>query len=411
MDTTSIVLSLTLSIFIGIPSILFLNQIGRTLVGSLFTVQDVELYFGSLLPNEDENFKINIGRFKLIFLKNYLWYKGSCYFLGACFLPFQKKMIRIASTFLAVLVSFGLCYFIIHYNFPKTLRVASILFFALSCLNILSAFLTQGEFIENTGGTVLENSFLFDQNQYEYEEEQQNYSYTGLDLNIDQDSTEVFWLGVTYHNHGEFRKAIPLLERSLDNHAEKSDAALLLLQCYLMIEEYEKAESFLEYLTDETNFNSNNYYNIGCLKAKLKKHDESIYYYDKSLELNDSNDTVFNNRGYSYSIIEEYDKAVSDFDRALELNPKNAFAFNNRGFVKMKLGKLEEGMKDVEKSLEIIPKNSYAYRNLGIYHFEKKQYKIALSYFQKTYQLDKETHLIEEHIRETKAILKRLEEN
>ncbi|WP_338791679.1 hypothetical protein [Bernardetia sp. MNP-M8] len=397
MDTTSIVLSIILFIFIGIPSILFLNQISRALVGSLFTNENIELYFGSL-PSEEESFKVKISRFKLFFVKNYFWFQGSCRFIDTRFLSIQKKIIQIGSTFITFLISLGLYYLTDEYNFHQIIKVASILLFVASCLNILFSLTQQDDFIEDIIGTTMKN-YIYS----ETDEEQLS--------DINEELTALFHQGVDYFNNAEYEKAIVPLQELVDRTHKNPLIIDVLFQSYLMSKKYIEAEEFVDYLEKNHKLTSNHYCNFGLAKSYTQKYQECFHYYKKSLELDKKNTFTLNNRGYTYNLVEKYEEAILDFDAAIHLDSAFSHSYNNRGLAKIKLGRTEEGLKDIQTSMKLDDKNSYAYRNLGIYHFEKKQYKIALSYFEKSYQLDKTTHLIEENIKETKSILKKLEEN
>ena len=51
------------------------------------------------------------------------------------------------------------------------------------------------------------------------------------------------------------------------------------------------------------------------------------------------------------------------------------------------------------------PKDAYVYRNFGIYHFHRKEYIKALEFYQKCFDLDPETHKIQELIDEVNTKL------
>ena len=63
--------------------------------------------------------------------------------------------------------------------------------------------------------------------------------------------------------------------------------------------------------------------------------------YNKTIELNSENSTLYNSRGYSYSKLGQYEKAIEDYEKAIELNPKYSTAYNNRGNSYQNLGKNE----------------------------------------------------------------------
>ncbi|WP_338766790.1 tetratricopeptide repeat protein [Bernardetia sp. ABR2-2B] len=388
------VVGVILFLIITILFIGFLNQIGRALIGGLFTTENIELYFGSCPNDNDDSFKMKIGRFRLFFSKNYSWFQGSSRFLDTLFLSIQKKIINIAGTFLSLLLAVAIYYVTMKFDVYDFVRAASVIFIVCTIFNLIIPFVSTSDFIEEPIGTTLDN-YMYDRN--------------GNHSDIDIELTNLLQEGVKSFSNQEYEKAISPL-KELRSHTNKilltND---LLFQSYLMTKQYIEAEKFVDYLEKKISLDSNRYCQFALAKAHTQQYEKSLYYYEKSLELDKKNAITLNNRGYTYNLLEEYEKAILDFNEAIRLDSASAYSYNNRGLAKIKLGQTEEGLKDIQVSMELDNQNSYAYRNLGIYHFEKKQYKIALSYFEKSYELDKETHLIEEHIKETKDILKKLD--
>jgi lipoprotein NlpI len=66
----------------------------------------------------------------------------------------------------------------------------------------------------------------------------------------------------------------------------------------------------------------------------------------------------------------------------------------------MKLNNANGAFVDINRSLALDDKNSYAYRTLGLYYLEKGDYKDALFNLKLSHELDPETHLITEYIKE-----------
>ena len=82
----------------------------------------------------------------------------------------------------------------------------------------------------------------------------------------------------------------------------------------------------------------------------LGKYNEAIADFNKSIELNPKNETVYNNRGSVYNELGNYNEAIADFNKSIELNPKNADVYARRGYVYNKLGNYNEVIVDYNKS-------------------------------------------------------------
>ena len=48
---------------------------------------------------------------------------------------------------------------------------------------------------------------------------------------------------------------------------------------------------------------------------------QAIQDFDRAIQLNPNDATVFNNRGLAYDRLEQYQKAIQDYDRAIQLKP------------------------------------------------------------------------------------------
>lgn len=159
----------------------------------------------------------------------------------------------------------------------------------------------------------------------------------------------------------------------------------------------ENASLLNEEFAEIHEFDSDDFVRSAEIQARLENYEAGLRDYENALELDPSNATVFNNRGYTFNLMERYEEAVADFDRAIELEPAQAYAYNNRGLALIRLGREAEGLADIDRSMELDADNAYAHRNLGIYHYERGEIHRALECFERASALDPRTHLVESY--------------
>ena len=105
------------------------------------------------------------------------------------------------------------------------------------------------------------------------------------------------------------------------------------------------------------NIIANTYYNIGVSKQKLKIYEESIKYFDKTININNNYFKAYYSRGVSKYNIKCYRNAIRDFNKTLELNNCFKEAYYYRGLSYFKLNKYKKSLNDFNNALENIDKN------------------------------------------------------
>ena len=89
--------------------------------------------------------------------------------------------------------------------------------------------------------------------------------------------------------------------------------------------------------------------------------------------------------GVIYSGLRRYDEAVTSYNRTIELKPSYADAHNNLGNILKELDKYEEAIASYNKAIELKPDYAEAYYNLGSIFAEVGKYEEALDYLDKVY--------------------------
>ncbi len=86
--------------------------------------------------------------------------------------------------------------------------------------------------------------------------------------------------------------------------------------------------------------------------------------YNKAVELNPENPSIYLNRALAFYKKKDYEKAIADYDKVIEINPKELLAYANRANSHEKLGNTDKAAADYKKILEIDDKNEAAINNL-----------------------------------------------
>lgn len=68
--------------------------------------------------------------------------------------------------------------------------------------------------------------------------------------------------------------------------------------------------------------------------------------YTAAIELDSSNASAFNNRGYAWRKLGDYKQAIADYTASLQLDPTNVKTFNNRAYSYAKSGAYDQAIND-----------------------------------------------------------------
>ena len=88
--------------------------------------------------------------------------------------------------------------------------------------------------------------------------------------------------------------------------------------------------------------------------------DSALTNYNKAIELNPENSSVYINRGLTFYKKKDYSAAIADYDKAIELSPGETVAYSNRANAYEKIGDAEKAVADYKKILELDADNAAA---------------------------------------------------
>jgi TonB family protein len=102
------------------------------------------------------------------------------------------------------------------------------------------------------------------------------------------------------------------------------------------------------------------YQNRANANFVMGEYDAAIVDYNKAIELNPKEPTVYFSRGIAHFNNKSFIPAIADFDKVIELDPKEAMAYFKRGNALEKTGNFEKAMTDYQKAVELDPDNEPA---------------------------------------------------
>ncbi|MBC8062409.1 MAG: tetratricopeptide repeat protein [Clostridiaceae bacterium] len=130
--------------------------------------------------------------------------------------------------------------------------------------------------------------------------------------------------------------------------------------------------------------NSILYLNLGEAYFRIKKYEEALTNFNKSLAITSTNPNAFAFKAYDYVMLENYVEADKFCAEALKLDPKNAFAYNVKGQISYSKYNDEDALTNFDKAIKL-NKNYYEpYINKIKTIYDEKEYLNCITFSKET---------------------------
>jgi len=373
-----VVITFTLSFFH-----VLLHELGHAIPAYILTKQRVEVYIGSFgdkegcisITTKPVNFWIKCNPL--------YWFKGMCRPMAEN-VTLNMQIVYTAIGPVVSIVYIAFVFYLLPYLdpdgnlsiFPLLLGLAAIAVLAANILPINKVLKTNTGITYNDGYTLL----------LLYKTKRLEKKYVKAFADVEKNNTA---------------EAADFFEIATKKNIINISVFRYALQAFVNEKRFEAANRLIISVPFEGEFNSNDLTQISYVKMLLNQNDEALAILEKALLLDGNHIYALNNIGYLYTVLNRFSDAFEPLNKAIELNASAAYAYNNRGYAKISTGDMEGGYGDIKKSLELENNNSYVYRNMGIYYMKKENYKEALSWLKKAQNLDANTPMLEDLLKET----------
>lgn len=206
---------------------------------------------------------------------------------------------------------------------------------------------------------------------------------------------------------GKTEEAIKFFDKELDLNPSNTDAINFKGHCLLMLKQSDEAKLCFEqaikisdkkaeswgflgtyYLStldienaykcfkkvEKLDGNEFSHSQIAYYYYSVEEYDKSMLFVDKTLSINDKNQSALNTKGLLFVNSNEYNKAIRIFKNLIKINNSNSMFYNNLGHAYTLDGNIPEAEKCLNKSISLDHENAYAYNNLGILHYKKSNF-------------------------------------
>jgi tetratricopeptide (TPR) repeat protein len=105
---------------------------------------------------------------------------------------------------------------------------------------------------------------------------------------------------------------------------------------------------------------------LGNAMYSKGQYQEAIGYFDKSLQLDPENNTIWNNKGLALAKLGKIDEAIECYERALRIKSKDYVVLNNKGGALYKKGRVQEALACYKSAFSLNPESKAAMRGMDI---------------------------------------------
>lgn len=127
---------------------------------------------------------------------------------------------------------------------------------------------------------------------------------------------------------------------------------------------------------------------IGLVKSGTGDYEESLNYFERSLEIDPKYTASYREMANVYNEIGDTDKALQTYRKGIDLKPEYWEGYKDLGVYHLSNGDFNGAIRNFEEVVAITPNNSKAFSNLGIAYYYKGDNQKAKEMFEKSLELN-----------------------
>jgi tetratricopeptide (TPR) repeat protein len=187
-----------------------------------------------------------------------------------------------------------------------------------------------------------------------------------------------WWLGMSYHQNGQYREAVDAFKKDLASPHNKWYTEWYtwkwLAEAYDKLGQTESAISSQKKLIELTPDSAAGFVTLSKLYKDNKQYDEAITAAKRAIELKPDYDAAHGYLGVAYGMKKQYVEAIKELTRAVEIDPKWYDIYDWMGIFFMENNAYRDAAKAYTKGIAVAPSNiqlhyklAAAYYNMGGY--------------------------------------------
>lgn len=201
-----------------------------------------------------------------------------------------------------------------------------------------------------------------------------------------------------------FEDCIIVLDKALAIKPEEMFPLYLKSVLYNELGRYNEAENFGRELLKKHSNNTVILNHFGIILSNLEKYEESIKYFNKAININESYRDPFSNLGHSLHKVQKFNLSLDAYKKSLKLDPNHNQTIINYAAVYHEIGNYNEAEKLYKLAIENEPKNSEVYNNIGVLYGEIGNKEEAIKSYRKALDLDPNQYKVFRHLCSTGEI-------
>ena len=216
-------------------------------------------------------------------------------------------------------------------------------------------------------------------------------------------------LGQAYFNMQRYDSSIDALNQgeqflAAEKEPEKEKYKLVQLRgyAYYQLEKFNEAVNDLQAAIRVSSAEWADYSQLGIALYNLKRDDEAIQALLKALAMKPGHSVTaeylakaYFRRGIAALSAKQYEKALDFLRKSRDFNPKDGFVYYNIAEAHIFQKDYAEAENSLNQALEMMPRSAEVFQRLGLVYEKQKKWDLALSSYQKAYELNQSQGLKE----------------
>ena len=170
---------------------------------------------------------------------------------------------------------------------------------------------------------------------------------------------------------------------------------------------WQNSITLFEHTLDVTKNNYVAHNNLGHRLLELKKTDEALQHFAKSIEINSEFEIAHLNLGLAFSRQGKLNQAIKHYSKALQIKPHYTVAHNNLGNAWYRLDKADKAYEHYLEAINTDPTYAEAYNNLGAASIRLGDPKRAVFFFRKALKINPEFESAQNNLTNTLSALEK----